>query len=51
MKVGPVFAAWDDITVRIAPMSVIGWDMREADRQAFGGAFENNPDYLLPLER
>ena len=51
VKVGPVFAAWDDVTVRIAPMSVISWDMREADRQAFSGAFENNPEYLLPLER
>ncbi len=51
VKVGPVFASWDDVTVRIAPMSVIGWDMREADRQAFGGAFEKNPGYLVPLER
>lgn len=50
-KVGPVFAAWDDVTIQIAPDSVISWDMREADRQVFGRAFENNPSYLLPLER
>jgi hypothetical protein len=50
-KVGPVFAAWDDVTVRLAPRSVIAWDMREADQQVFGGAFKNNPTYLLPLER
>ncbi len=50
-KVGPVFAAWDDITVRLAPESVILWDMRQADQQVFGGAFKNNPAYLLPLER
>lgn len=50
-RVGPVFAAWDDITVQIIPKSVIAWDMREADRQAFGGAFEGNPGYLLPLHR
>jgi len=50
-KVGPVFAAWDDITVQLTPTSVFSWDMRQADRQVFGGAFEKNPAYLLPLER
>ncbi len=50
-KVGPVFASWDDVTIQITPTSLIAWDMREADRQAFGGAFANNPGYLLPLEQ
>jgi PPOX class probable F420-dependent enzyme len=50
-KVGPVFAALDDVTIHIKPASVIAWDMRDADRQVFGGAFEKNPGYLLPLER
>lgn len=50
-KVGPVFAAWDDVTIRIAPSSVVGWDMRVADDQVFGGSFSRNPGYLLPLER
>ena len=50
-RIGPVFAAWDDVTIRITPASVIAWDMREADRQAFGGAFKENPGYLLALER
>jgi len=50
-KVGPVFAAWDDVTVRLTPASVIAWDMRQADEQVFGGAFKNHPSYLLPLER
>ena len=49
-KVGPVFSAWDDVTVRLAPASVIVWDMRQADLQLFGGAFKNNPTYLLPVE-
>ena len=31
----------------VAPMSVIGLDIREADRQAFSGAFDDNPRYLL----
>ena len=50
-RVGPVFAGWDDVTLQITPVSVIAWDMREADKQVFGGAFEGNPDYLLPVER
>ena len=50
-KVGPVFAQWDDVTIQIAPNSVIAWDMRDADKQAFGGSFEKNPGYLLPVER
>jgi PPOX class probable F420-dependent enzyme len=50
-KVGPVFAAWDDVTVLLTPASVIAWDMRQADQQVFGSAFRNNPAYLLPLER
>lgn len=50
-KVGPVFAAWDDIAVRLTPATVIAWDMRQADQQVFGGTFKNNPTYLLPLER
>ena len=48
---GPVFAAWDDVTIQIAPASVIAWDMREADRQFFGGVLGGNPAYLLPLLR
>ncbi|HVP50290.1 MAG TPA: pyridoxamine 5'-phosphate oxidase family protein [Candidatus Bathyarchaeia archaeon] len=50
-RVGPVFAAWDDVTIRITPTSVIAWDMREADAQVFGRALQDNPVYLLPLER
>jgi PPOX class probable F420-dependent enzyme len=50
-RVGPVFAAWDDVTLRITPASVIAWDMREADAQVFGGAIKSNPGYLLPLAR
>lgn len=50
-KVGPVFAAWDDVTVRLTPVSVIAWDMRQADHQVFRGAFKANPTYLLPVEQ
>jgi general stress protein 26 len=50
-RVGPVFAAWDDATIEITPQSVFSWDMREADRQVFGGAFAAHPGYLLPIAR
>ena len=50
-KVGPVFVAWDDMTIRITPESVVAWDMREADKHVFGGAFATHPGYLLDLER
>jgi PPOX class probable F420-dependent enzyme len=50
-RVGPVFAAWDDVTIEITPASVVVWDMRVADKQVFGGAFASNPGYLLPVER
>ena len=50
-RVGPVFTAWDDVTVQITPVSIITWDMRQVDREFFGGALEANPSYLLPLER
>lgn len=50
-RVGPVFAAWNDVTIQITPASVIAWDMLQADRQFFGGVLESNPTYLLPLRR
>jgi len=46
-RIGPVFAAWDDVTLKLKPRSFVAWDMREADRLAFGGAFADNPAYLL----
>ncbi|HSA91488.1 MAG TPA: pyridoxamine 5'-phosphate oxidase family protein [Terriglobales bacterium] len=49
-RVGPVFSQWDDITIQLKPDRVIAWDMREADKGVFGGAFEQNPGYLLKLD-
>ena len=46
-RVGPVFAALDDITLKLMPSSFVAWDMREADRAVFGGAFADNPGVLL----
>jgi PPOX class probable F420-dependent enzyme len=50
-RVGAVFASWDDVTIQLSPASVVAWDMREADKQAFGGALASNPEYLLEPAR
>lgn len=49
-RVGPVFAALDDVAIQITPASVIAWDMRQIDRQFLGSAIQGNPAYILPLE-
>ena len=47
--VGAVFAAFDDVTLRIAPASWFSWDMAALDAQVFGGKLANTPGYVLPL--
>ena len=46
----PVFASFDDVTVRITPVSWTSWDMAVLDAQAFGGRLGKTPGYLLPLD-
>ena len=48
--VGPVFASFDDVTLRLTPESWITWDMAVLDAQAFGGRLGKTPGYLLPLD-
>ena len=48
--VGPVFATFDDVTIRITRGSWIGWDMAVLDAQAFGGRLGGTPGYLLALD-
>ena len=48
--VGPVFAAFDDVTLRLTPISWITWDMAVLDAQALGGRLGGTPGYLLPLD-
>jgi PPOX class probable F420-dependent enzyme len=48
--VGPVFASFDDVTIRLTPVSWITWDMTALDAQAFGGKLGRTPGYLLPLD-
>ncbi len=48
--VGPVFASFDDVTMRLTPVSWTTWDMAELDAQALGGRLAGTPGYLLPLD-
>ena len=49
-QVGPVFASFDDVTIRLTPVSWITWDMAVLDAQALGGRLGGTPGYLLPLD-
>jgi len=46
--VGPVFASFDDVTIRLTPVSWIAWDMAVLDAEALGGRLGGTPGYLLP---
>jgi len=48
--IGPVFAAFDDVTLKLTPDSWITWDMAVLDAQAFGGRLGATPGYMLPLD-
>jgi PPOX class probable F420-dependent enzyme len=49
-QVGPVFAAFDDVCVRLQPQVWTWWDMAELDTMVLGGRFASNPGYLLAQE-
>jgi len=50
-RVGPVFTAGDDITVRIIPRVWRSWDGKGLDEQLFGGVLRQTPEtWFLPLE-
>ena len=49
-QIGPVFASFDDVTLRLTPVSWFTWDMAALDAQAFGGRLGGTPGYLLPLD-
>src|SRR5262245_45654094 len=48
-RVGPVFAAIDDITIEITPGPWTWWDCADVDQKYFAGAIAAN-NYILPLE-
>ena len=49
-QIGPVFASFDDVTIRLMPESWTNWDMAVLDAQALGGRLGGTPGYLLPLD-
>jgi PPOX class probable F420-dependent enzyme len=49
-KVGPVFASFDDVTLRLTPASWTSWDMAVLDAQVLGGRLGGTPGYLLSLD-
>jgi uncharacterized protein YhbP (UPF0306 family) len=49
-QIGPVFASFDDVTLRLTPESWISWDMSALDAKFFGGRLGGTPGYLLPLD-
>lgn len=51
-RVGPVFAAGDDLTLRLTPRKWRSWTAREVDAQEFGGILGETPErWFLPLAR
>ncbi len=48
--IGGVFAAFDDVTIRLTPASWISWDMAALDAQAFGGRLGGTSGYMLPTD-
>lgn len=49
-RIEPVFASFDDVTIRLSPTSWTSWDMAVLDAQAFGGLLGGTPGYILPLD-
>jgi len=49
-QVGPVFAQFDDITVKLKPTLWTWWDMPELDALFFGGRIGSTPAYVLPQD-
>jgi PPOX class probable F420-dependent enzyme len=49
-QVGAVFESFDDVTLRLTPVSWFSWDMAALDAQAFGGRLGGTPGYMLPLD-
>ncbi|MGD9764207.1 MAG: pyridoxamine 5'-phosphate oxidase family protein [Candidatus Binatia bacterium] len=50
-RIGPVFAAVDDVTIAVTPQTWRAWDMESVDIQYFGGVMGKTPEkWYLPLD-
>ena len=51
-RIEPVFAAADDVTIRLTPDEWRAWDSKDLDAAAFGGIIGATPErWFLPVER
>ncbi len=49
-QIGPVFAAFDDVVIRLTPDRWLWWDTADVDAAYFAGKLTSTPGYLLPLD-
>jgi PPOX class probable F420-dependent enzyme len=50
-RIEPVFAAVDDVTIRLTPDEWRAWDSKDLDAMAFGGIIGAEPErWFLPVE-
>jgi general stress protein 26 len=49
-EIGGSFASYDDGVIRLSPRSWVSWDMRQLNRQVFGGKLSTESGYLFPLD-
>jgi len=49
-RIGPSFAAADDVTIRLIPTGWRSWSARDLDERFFGGILGQSPDrWFLPI--
>jgi PPOX class probable F420-dependent enzyme len=49
-RIGPVFAASDDVTIRLIPSRWRSWSARDLDERFFGGILGQTPErWFLPI--
>jgi PPOX class probable F420-dependent enzyme len=50
-RIGPVFAAGDDVNIRLTPTGWRSWTVRDHDERAFGGILGRTPErWFLPVD-
>jgi hypothetical protein len=50
-RIEPVFAAGDDLTIRLSPTRWGSWQAKDLDEQYFGGILGETPErWFLPVE-
>jgi PPOX class probable F420-dependent enzyme len=51
VRIGPVFASGDDVTIRLTPRAWRSWTVRDYDERAFGGILGETPErWFVPVD-